>query len=86
MASAADVPAMAIRRDTPWSLAVAAAVMVVFLLGASLWVVDGGPGPRGLFHVGAIDIASIAVMGVALMTAGRVLQPIGPNPGTRAAR
>lgn len=62
------------------------AVMVVFLVGASLWVVDGGPGPRGLFHVGAIDIASIAVMGVALITAGRALQLIGPNPGTRVAR
>src|SRR6202046_5933366 len=34
MASAAEVPAMAIRRDTPWSLAVAAAVMVVFLVAA----------------------------------------------------
>src|SRR6202046_2452757 len=34
MASAADVPAMAIRRDTPWSLAVAAAVMVIFLVAA----------------------------------------------------
>ena len=35
-------------------------VMFVFLVGASLWVVDGGPGPRNLFHVGAIDIAGIA--------------------------
>jgi branched-chain amino acid transport system permease protein len=34
MVSAADVPAMAIRRGTPWSLAVAAAVMVIFLVAA----------------------------------------------------
>jgi len=61
-------------------------VMFVFLVGASLWVVDGGPGPRNLFHVGAIDIAGIGVMVVALVTAGRALQLIGPNPGPRAAR
>ena len=34
MVSAADVPAMATRRGAPWSLAVAAAVMVVFLVAA----------------------------------------------------
>jgi branched-chain amino acid transport system permease protein len=34
MVSAADVPAMAIRRGAPWSLAVAAAVMVIFLVAA----------------------------------------------------
>src|SRR6204780_3499668 len=51
-------------------------VMVVFLIGASLWVVDGGPGPRNLFHVGAIDIGSICVMVASLATAGRALQLI----------
>ncbi len=61
-------------------------VMVVFLVGASLWVVDGGPGPRNLFHVGAIDVVSIAVMGVALITAGRALQLIAPNPRARVTR
>jgi len=34
MASAADAPVMPIRRETPWSLAVAAVVMVVFLVAA----------------------------------------------------
>ena len=60
--------------------------MVVFLVGASLGVVDGGPGPRKLFHVGAIDLVNIAVMGVALITAGRALQLIAPNPRARVTR
>jgi hypothetical protein len=37
--------------------------MVTFLIGASLWVVEGWPGPRNLFHVVAIDIGSICVIG-----------------------
>jgi hypothetical protein len=53
------------------------AVMVLFLVGASLWVVDGGPGPRNLFHVGAIDIGCLAVTVAALATGGRALQLIG---------
>jgi hypothetical protein len=61
-------------------------VMVMFLIGASLWVVDGGPGPRNLFHVGAIDIGSICVMVASLATAGRALQLIGRGPGSVATR
>jgi hypothetical protein len=61
-------------------------VMVVFLLGASLWVVDGGPGPRNLFHVGVIDIGSICVMVASLVIAGRALQLIGRLPGSVATR
>lgn len=60
------------------------AVMVVFLIGASLWVVDGGPGPRNLFHVGVIDIGSICVMVASLAAAGRALQLIGRGPGSVA--
>ena len=61
-------------------------VMVMFLIGASLWVVDGGPGPRNLFHVGVIDIGSICVMVASLATAGRALQLIGRSPGSVAIR
>lgn len=56
-------------------------VMVLFLIGASLWVVDGGPGPRNLFHVGAIDVVGICVMVAALVTAGRALQMIDFRSG-----
>jgi branched-chain amino acid transport system permease protein len=34
MASAADAPVMRVQRDVPWSLAVAGAVMVIFLIAA----------------------------------------------------
>lgn len=61
-------------------------VMVMFLVGASLWVVDGGPGPRDLFHVGAIDSGCVCVMVAALVTAGRALQLIGHTPGSVATR
>ena len=61
-------------------------VMVLFLIGACLWVVDGGPGPRNLFHVGAIDVGSICVMLASLATAGRALQLIGRSPGFVATR
>jgi hypothetical protein len=59
-------------------------VMVMFLIGASLWVVDGGPGPRNLFHVGVIDIGSICVMVASLVTAGRALQLIDRDPDSVA--
>src|SRR3984885_5294439 len=60
--------------------------MVMFLVGAIIWVVDGGPGPRNLFHVGVIDIGSICVMLASLATAGRALQLIGRSPGSLATR
>jgi hypothetical protein len=61
-------------------------VMVMFLIGASLWVVDGGPGPRNLFHVGLIDIGSMCVLLASLAAAGRALQLIGRSAGFVATR
>jgi hypothetical protein len=46
--------------------AAAAAVMAIFLAGAGSWVISGGPAPRGLFRVGAIDAVALIVMGAAL--------------------
>jgi hypothetical protein len=47
---------------------VAAMAMTAFLVGSALWVVDGGPGPRNLFHAGAIDVGALVVMtGVSLV-------------------
>jgi hypothetical protein len=45
--------------------------MVVFVGGACAWIVDGGPGPRRLFHVGAIDLVGLAVMAGATLVAYR---------------
>jgi hypothetical protein len=39
-----------------------ALAMGLFLTGAALWVVDGGPGPRNLFHIGAINIMELVLL------------------------
>jgi hypothetical protein len=44
----------------------ASVVMVLFVTGACLWVVRGGPGPRNLFHTGVIDVVGVVVMVAAL--------------------
>jgi len=50
---------------------VASVAMGVFIVGSCGWIVDGGPGPRDLFHVGAIDIAGLALMTAASLVALR---------------
>lgn len=52
----------------------AAIVMACFLAGASSWVISGGPAPRGLFRVGAIDSVALVVMAVSLIVASRAAQ------------
>ncbi|MGB6576308.1 MAG: hypothetical protein WBF34_00165, partial [Streptosporangiaceae bacterium] len=48
-------------------LGIAACVtMAVFLGGCCAWIADRAPGPGNLFHPGAIDVAGVAVMAVAL--------------------
>jgi hypothetical protein len=55
-------------------LAGAAAVVMLLFLGACCgWIVDGGPGPRNLFHAGAIDVAGMVVMGGALVVVHRAV-------------
>jgi len=55
-------------------LAGAAAVVMVLFLGACCgWIVDGGSGPRNLFHAGAIDVAGVVVMGGALVVVSRAV-------------
>jgi hypothetical protein len=53
---------------------VTALLMIVFLVGALIWVIYGGQGPRLLFHVGAIDVAGLLVMALAPVVAGRAVQ------------
>jgi hypothetical protein len=52
---------------------VAAIAMVVFLGACCGWIVDGGPGPRNLFHAGSIDVAGLVVMGAALAVVHRAV-------------
>jgi hypothetical protein len=51
--------------------AVATVGMLVFAVGSCCWMVDGGPGPRNLFHAGVIDIAGVIAMVAALGVAHR---------------
>jgi hypothetical protein len=48
---------------------IASFAMIAFLTGSCFWIVDGGTGPRGLFHIGAIDIVEVVAMGLALAVA-----------------
>jgi hypothetical protein len=50
---------------------IAVAAMAVFVIGSCLWLVDGGAGPRNLFHAGAIDFAGLAMMTAAWVVAQR---------------
>jgi hypothetical protein len=55
----------------------AASAMTVFLAGSCFWIVDGGPGPRNLFHAGAIDMAGLVLMTGASLVALRAAQRAG---------
>jgi len=89
--------AMAVRRaelsprvlDFETRLSTAAcAAMAVFLAGCCAWIVDGGPGPRNLFHAGAIDVAGAVVMTIALAgarQAARLARQAVRGPGSSDA-
>jgi hypothetical protein len=47
----------------------ACVTMAVFLTGCGWWIAGRGQGPGNLFHAGAIDVAGVAVMTIALMVA-----------------
>jgi hypothetical protein len=49
----------------------AAVTTTVFLTGAALWVVDGGPGPRNLFHIGSIDVVELIALALMVLAAAR---------------
>ena len=53
---------------------IAAFAMAAFLLGSCAWVIDGAAGPKNLFHTGAIDVAGLVAMGVAVATGQRASQ------------
>jgi hypothetical protein len=47
----------------------ACGTMAVFWLACCAWIINGGSGPRNLFHAGAIDVAGVVVMAIALAVA-----------------
>ena len=85
-----DLSPRALRYET-WLASSAAAAMTVFLVGACCWVLAEGSGP-GLFHAGAIDVGSLAVMMLALAMAQRAtglarkaVPALGPREPRRGA-
>jgi hypothetical protein len=80
----AGLPAAVLRYEIRLGVA-ACATMVVFLSGCCAWLIDGGPGPRNLFHAGAIDIAAAAVMAIAFAVAQQAVRQVlrsGPTSVT----
>jgi hypothetical protein len=65
-----------VSRWRAWLGAAAAAGMTLFLTGAACWVLAGAPGPRGLFHAGALDAVGLVVLAGALAAGGRALQQL----------
>ena len=57
-----------------------ALAMSLFLTGAALWVVDGGPGPRNLFHIGAIDIIELLLLTMTSVLAIRAAEQARSAP------
>jgi len=47
--------------------------MLAFLAGCSSWIIYGDAGPQNLFHVGAIDVAGLVLMVLALAVAYRAV-------------
>jgi hypothetical protein len=62
----------------------ACASMVVFLGGCCAWILDGGPGPRNLFHAGTIDAAGAVVLAIAFLAARQAARMA--RQGTARAR
>jgi hypothetical protein len=65
---------------------VAAYATGVFMVGSCFWIVDGGPGPRDLFHAGAIDVAALIAMATTSLVALRAhhrAHSVGLSPATR---
>lgn len=64
----------AVLRYELWLAVACGGAMSVFLAGAGSWVISGGPAPRQLFRVGAIDDIGLVVMAAAVVVAFRVVQ------------
>jgi hypothetical protein len=47
--------------------------MIAFLTGCCFWIIDGGTGPRDLFHIGAINVIEAVMMGLAIVVARRAV-------------
>jgi hypothetical protein len=62
-----------------WLGIMAALSMGLFLTGAALWVIEGGPGPRNLFHIGAIDVFELVLLALTAVLALRAAEQARPG-------
>ncbi|HUE06941.1 MAG TPA: hypothetical protein VMP41_05910 [Acidimicrobiales bacterium] len=65
-----DLSSRVIRYERRLGL-LAAMTTALYLTGAALWIVDGGAGPRNLFHIGSIDNVELAALALLVFVAGR---------------
>jgi hypothetical protein len=56
-------------RYETWLAAGVGFAMAAFVTGALMWVVSGGPAPRELFRIGAIDAVGVVLMGATVLVA-----------------
>jgi hypothetical protein len=63
-----------------------AGAMALFLTGAALWILDGGSGPKNLFHIGAIDVTELVILVTSLALAGRAVERSRNTARTAARR
>jgi hypothetical protein len=73
-----DLPAGVLRYQARLGQ-LATAGMAVFLAAAACWVLAGGGGPRDLFRAGAIDVAALLVMALALAVGWRAVHRAVPH-------
>lgn len=58
-------------------ISAATLAMAAFFTGAGMWVFDGGPGPRNLFHIGAIDLIDLGALALAIVVTGLAVRGVG---------
>ena len=66
----------ALRYEKRLTLAVTMA-MAAFFTGAAMWVFDGGPGPRNLFHIGVIDMVDLGALALAMVVTALAVRRVG---------
>ena len=71
-----DLPHRVLHYEKRLTLAVTLA-MAAFFTGAGMWVFDGGPGPRNLFHIGAIDVIDLGALALAIVVTGLAVRRVG---------
>jgi hypothetical protein len=60
--------------------------LALFLFGTLVWLIDGGPGPNGLFQAGTVDLIGVGAMLITLGITARSVRRITPTSCSPAGR